>query len=182
METVDSSIVYQKNWKTSYLPLLWWVLSLKNKIFRPKFFRIRLIQKLGVSFDCSKMYKNHFWPRSEKTSRFNFCRVWKVPLFFEFWIYQSSITIHCLIFHRRRVCCAFSNVFSTKILNIFFGNSRFEHSVPKKLQRHFYRCYCGSYLWKIKFSGKILLKQANSENGCSFRLLETVQNPVLTSQ
>ena len=33
LETVDSSIVYQKNWKTSYLPLLLWVLSLKNKVF-----------------------------------------------------------------------------------------------------------------------------------------------------
>ena len=211
---------------------------------------------MGVSFDCSQLYKTHFWPLSEKTSRFNFCRVsegvtfffrvldlpifninrlsyisqaksmlrlfkyffnknfkklfgnsrfehsvpknlenviftvvivgpffekkkffeqtssesgwfrdWVLVLiarnctkpisdlsvkkisrfifcgvsggvtfFFEFWIYQSSLSIHCLIYHKRRVCCAFSNVFSTKILNVFFGNSRFEHSVPKKLE------------------------------------------------
>ena len=30
--TVDSSIGYQKNWRTSFLPFLFWVLSLKNKL------------------------------------------------------------------------------------------------------------------------------------------------------
>ena len=82
LETVDSSIVYQKNVKMSYLPMLLWVLSLKNKVFRAKFFRIRLIQRLGVSFGCSKLYKTHFWPLSEKTSRFNFCRVSEDETFF----------------------------------------------------------------------------------------------------
>ena len=82
LETVDSSIVYQKNWKTSYLLSLLWVLSLKNKVFRAKIFPIRLIQKLGVSFDCSKLYKIHFWLLSEKTSRFNFCRVSGGVIFF----------------------------------------------------------------------------------------------------
>ena len=50
-------------------------LIFEKKVFRAKLFRIRLFQKLGVSFDCSKLYKIHFWPLSEKTSRFNFCRV-----------------------------------------------------------------------------------------------------------
>ena len=36
LETFDSSILYQKNWKTSYLPLLLWVLSLKKKSFSGK--------------------------------------------------------------------------------------------------------------------------------------------------
>ena len=61
----------------------------------------------------------------------------------------------------------FFNCFFNKKFQFFFGNSRVEHSVPKKTEkRHNYRCYCGSYLWKIKFSGKILPNQADSETGC----------------
>ena len=53
--------VPKKNFKKmSHLLSFLWVLSLKNKVFRAKFFRIRLIQRLGVSFDCSNLYKTHF--------------------------------------------------------------------------------------------------------------------------
>ena len=39
------------------ITFLFWVLTLKNKILRAKFYRNRLNQSLSVSFDGSELYK-----------------------------------------------------------------------------------------------------------------------------
>ena len=58
--------------------------------------------------------------------------------------------------------------FSTKNFRFFpFGNSRFEHSVPKKLENVIITVVIvGLIFGKYNFSGKIFPNPADSETGC----------------
>ena len=69
----------------------------------------------------------------------------KILLFFESWVFQSSISIHCPIDHTRRVCCAFLNVISMKSLNKFRKQS-IRQRVPKKTGERHNNRFFGSYL------------------------------------
>ena len=60
----------------------------------------------------------------------------------------------------------FKNFFNENF-KYFFGNSRFEHSVPKKLENVIFTVVIvGLIFEKKKFSGEILPNQADSETGC----------------
>ena len=57
--------------------------------------------------------------------------------------------------------------FFNKKLKYFFGNSRFEHSVPKKLENVIFTVVIVGLIFEKKcFPGKILPNQAVSETGC----------------
>ena len=59
------------------------------------------------------------------------------------------------------------NCFFNKNFKYFFGNSRFEHSVPKKLEKVIFNVVMvGLIFEKQNFLAKILPNQADSETGC----------------
>ena len=152
LETVDSSIVYQKNWKMSYLPLLLWVISLKNKVFRAKIFPIRLIQKLGVSFDCSKLYKIHFWLLSEKTSRFNFCRVSEGVTFFSILdLPLFNITRMSYISQAKSMLRLFKYFFNENFKYFFLETV--DSSI--RYQKNWKTSYLPSLLWVLSLKNKV---------------------------
>ena len=128
MVIVDSFIGYQKKLENDIFNFFYcgsWVLSLKNKVFRAKLSRSKLIQSLNADFDCSKLYKNLLWPLSEKSPYLIFCRVLEGENFVIFRILDLRIFNLNLLTYILQVESGLRlfESFSTLFLNSFWKQS-----------------------------------------------------------